>query len=78
MHPLTPDLTALTDAELQKKHSELVSRLTQAYRFGNAAMVNQLQMLIDDYASENGRRQQKLLDDMMAKNDKFSGIIDIK
>jgi len=60
MHPLTPDLTALTDAELQKKHSELVSRLTQAYRFGNAAMVNQLQMLIDDYASENGRRQQKL------------------
>lgn len=78
MHPLTPDLTGLTDAELQKKHAELVQKLTQSYRYGNAALVGQIQMVIEDYNAELQRRQQKLLDDMMAKDDKFSGIIDIK
>ena len=78
MHPLTPDLTGLTDAELQKKHAELVQKLTQGYRYGNAALVGQIQMVIEDYNAELQRRQQKLLDDMMAKDDKFSGIIDIK
>ena len=78
MHPLTPDLTVLTDAELQKKHAELVQKLTQSYRYGNAALVGQIQMVIEDYNAELQRRQQKLLDDMMAKDDKFSGIIDIK
>lgn len=78
MHPLTPDLSQLTDAELQKKHSELTSRLTQSYRTGNGQMVYQIQMLMDDYQQELSRRQQKLLNDMLGKSDKFSGIIDVK
>ena len=78
MHPLTPDLTGLTDAELQKKHAELVQRLTQSYRYGNGQLVGQIQMVLEDYNSELQRRQQKIMDDMMSKNDKFSGIIDIK
>lgn len=78
MHPLAPDLSQLTDAELQKKQSELMNRLTQAYRFGNSAMVGQIQMLLEDYNAETQRRYQKTLEDMMAKNDKFKGIIDIQ
>ena len=78
MHPLAPNLTELSDAELQKKHSELVTRLTHAYRYGQTQMVQQVQMIMEDYQSEINRRQQKVLDDMLNKNDKFSGIIDIK
>lgn len=78
MHPLSPDLTQLTDAELQKKHAELLSRLTQSYKFGNAQMVHQLQMLLDDYNLELNRRQRKIIEDLAGKDNKFSGIIDIK
>jgi hypothetical protein len=78
MHPLTPDLSDLTDADLQKKHADLISRLTQSYRYGNAAMVSQLQMLLEDYQAEIRRRQEKLMQEMSEKNDKFKNIIDIK
>jgi hypothetical protein len=78
MHPLAPNLTEMSDVELQKKHSELVTRLTHAYRYGQTQMVQQLQMIMEDYQSEITRRQQKVLNDMLNKNDKFSGIIDIK
>jgi hypothetical protein len=37
----------------------------------------QLQMLEEDYRMEIQRRNQKLMDDMMAKNEKYKGIIDI-
>jgi hypothetical protein len=78
MHPLTPDLTGLKDDELQKKAAELSQKLNQAYRFGQASMVGQIQMILQDYQGEIMRRQQKMLDDLLAKNDKFDGIIDIK
>lgn len=78
MHPLTPDLSGLNDAELQKKHAELVGKLTQSYRYGNAALVSQLQMIIEDYNYELRRRQEKLMQEMSEKNDKFKNIIDIK
>lgn len=78
MHPLTPDLTGLKDDELQKKAAELSQKLNQAYRFGQASMVGQIQMILQDYQGEIMRRQQKMLDDLLAKNNKFDGIIDIK
>lgn len=79
MHPLTPDLTQLSDAELQKKFNDLNVRLSQAYRMGNGNMVMQIQNVMEDYSSELSRRQQKMLEDMMKKNgDKFDGIIDIQ
>lgn len=78
MHPLAPNLTEMSDAELQKKHSELVTRLTHAHRYGQTQMVQQVQMIMEDYQNEITRRQQKILEDMLNKNDKFSGIIDIK
>ena len=42
MHPLAPDLSKLTDDELQKKRSELQSRLAFVYRMGNADLVGQI------------------------------------
>ena len=78
MHPLAPNLSEMSDIELQKKHSELITRLNHAYRFGQTQMVQQVQMIMEDYQAEITRRQQKILEDMLNKNDKFSGIIDIK
>jgi len=77
-HPLAEDLTQLSDADLSKKYNELSSRLTQAYRFGQSAMVGQIQLLLQDYQNELSARQRKQLDDMMSKSDKFNKIIDIK
>lgn len=78
MHPLSPDLTQLSDTDLHKKYNDLVSRLTQSYRFGSMSVVNQLQMIIDDYRLEIQRRNQKILDDMAKKGKDLSGIIDIQ
>ena len=78
MHPLAPNLSEMSDIELQKKHSELITRLNHAYRYGQTQMVQQVQMIMEDYQSEITRRQQKILEDTLNKNDKFSGIIDIK
>ena len=78
MHPLTPDLTQLTDADLNKKHSELTSKLTQAYRFGNSQLVYQLQMVMEDYTMEINRRQQKLMEELTKTNKEFKNIIDIQ
>lgn len=63
MHPLTPDLTKLTDDELHTKRAELQNRLTFAYRMGYSDMVHQLNLLIQDYAMEVEIRNKKMLED---------------
>jgi hypothetical protein len=78
MHPLAPDLTQLKDEDLHKKLSDLTQRLTISYKQANYALAGQLHMLIDDYQNEVNRRQQKMLEELASKNDKFNGIIDIK
>jgi len=77
MHPLAPDLSSLSDADLHKKHGELVQRLNQSYHMGSG-LVGQLQMLLDDYNAEIQRRNQQLLDEMAKKSKNFKDIIDIK
>lgn len=77
MHPLAPDLTKLTDDELQKKRSELQNRLAFVYRTGNADLVGQLSMLINDYDIEIQARNQKLMDQMVKANKNFGNIINI-
>ena len=62
MHPLTQDLSKLTDEELHSKRSDLQTRLSFAYRMGNAGMVNQLQLILDDYAMEVEIRNQRMLE----------------
>ena len=61
-HPLAPDLSKLTDDELHTKHAELVNRMGFAYRMGHGDMVMQMQLLLDDYATEVAKRNQKMLD----------------
>lgn len=61
MHPLAPDLSTLTDEELHTKRSDLMNRLTTAYRMGSSDMVGQLQLLLQDYAMEVERRNQILI-----------------
>jgi len=77
MHPLAPDLSKLTDDELQKKRSELQSRLAFVYRMGNADLVGQLSMLINDYDIEIQIRNQKLMDQMAKASKNFGNIINI-
>jgi len=82
MHPLTNDLTKLTEDELNKKFSELSKRFNQAYRFGPASVSPQLQMLRQDYQSEMQRRGALAMEEMRKKMDKdgkaFKNIIDIQ
>jgi len=62
MHPLTNDLSKLTDEELHSKRSELQNRLGFAYRMGHGDMINQLQLVLGDYAMEVEIRNQKMLE----------------
>lgn len=77
MHPLAPDLTKLTDDELQKKRSELQNRLAFVYRTGNADLVGQLSMLINNYDIEIQARNQQLMDQMAKASKNFGNIINI-
>ena len=87
MHPLLSDLKGLTDDELQSKMSDLNKRFMQAYRFGPAQAVPQLQMLIEDYRAEVERRNAEKMKELQEKFDKtmnkeggkgIKGIIDIQ
>ena len=63
MHPLTPDLSKLTDDEIHTKRAELHNRLAFAYRMGQGDMINQLQLLLGDYDIEIQNRNRKMLND---------------
>ena len=77
MHPLTPDLTSLTDDELHKKRSELQNRLMFSYRMGNGDLVSQLSMLMQDYDMEIQARNQRMMDQLQKSSKNFGNIIDI-
>jgi predicted transcriptional regulator of viral defense system len=77
-HPLTPDLTKLTIDELNAKYGDLLKRVTYAYRIGNPDMVQQLQMLMEDYRLELDTRNRKALEEMEKHSKNFKNIIDIQ
>ena len=77
-HPLTPDLSKLTMDELSKKHSDLVSRMSYAYRIGQPDMIGQLQLLMQDYQEEINNRNRRALEEMESKSKNFKNIIDIQ
>lgn len=76
MHPLSPDLSSLADADLHKKHGELIKRLHHAHRFGSDVAF-QLNMLISDYQSEIQRRNHLIMEEARKNNPNFDGTIDI-
>ena len=77
MHPLAPDLSKLTDDELQQKRSELQNRLGFVYRTNNGELISQLQMLMYDYDMEIQARNQKLMDQLQKASKNFGNIINI-
>ena len=77
MHPLTSDLSKLTDDELQQKRGELQNRLMMSYRMGNADLVMQVQLLLGDYDIELQARNQKMMDQMSNASKNFGNIINI-
>ena len=77
MHPLTPDLSGLSDDELHKKRAELSNRMMFAHRMGHGDMIGQIQLLIGDYEMEIQRRNQKMLDDMNKNGKNFADKINI-
>ena len=77
MHPLSPDLSKLTDDELQQKRGELQNRLMMGYRMGNADLVMQVQLLLGDYDIELQTRNQKMMDQMSKASKNFGNIINI-
>ena len=78
MHPLTPDLTKLSMDEITAKHSELLKKITMAYRWGNAELVQQLQMIMEDYQAELNERNRQQLEEMQKQSKQFKNIIDIQ
>ena len=76
-HPLAPDLTNLTEDELHKKRAELQNRLSFSYRTGNADLVGQIQLLLQDYDTEIQIRNQKMLEQMSKASKNFGNIINI-
>jgi hypothetical protein len=77
MHPLAPDLTKLTDDELNKNFNNLQSKLMFAYRAGQSDMVGQLNLLLDDYRIELETRNRKLLEAGDKSGKSFADKIDI-
>jgi hypothetical protein len=77
MHPLAPDLTALSDDEVHSKRAELQNRMMFAYRMGHTDMIGQIQLLIGDYEMEIQKRNQKMLDDLQKNSKNFKDKIDI-
>ncbi len=60
-HPFIVSLTDKSFEELQDTLSGLHSKLNYAYRTGNGALINQLQMVIESYRKEYNKR----MDDMI-------------
>jgi hypothetical protein len=78
MHPLSPNLSEVPLDELVKKQGDLISRLNSAYRMGRPDIVQQLQMLLGDYQTEIGIRNQRQMDEMQKNSKNFKNIIDIQ
>ncbi len=48
--------------ELQETTSQLMNKLSFAYRTGNLALINQLQMVIESYRNQQRKRLDEIFD----------------
>lgn len=62
-HPFISDLSDKTIEELQEAIGDLTSKLTFAHRSGNQPLINQLDMVMNSYKSEQKKKLDKLFDD---------------
>ena len=73
MHPLQPDLTNMTDQELENKTIELSRKYFQAVRFSPSA-ANQISMMLEGFRWESQRRA---IERSKQKNDGETGLDDL-
>lgn len=64
-HPFINDLSDKSIEELQEAISDLTNKITFAHRIQNQPMINQLDMILNSYKSE----QKKKLDKLFAEKD---------
>lgn len=77
MHPLQPDITNLTDQELENKITELTKKYFQALRIVPGA-ANQIALLLDGYKWEQTRRAlEKQKRSSENRNDNFDELIKV-
>lgn len=77
-HPLTGNLQDLSDSDLQKKITELGKRLVFAHQTGNAQMIQQLEMLMQDYREASHSRDRQRMEKMQDNNGKdWDDLIDV-
>jgi hypothetical protein len=77
-HPLTGNLRDFSDGDLQKKITELGKRLVFAHQTGNAQMIGQLELLMEDYREESMRRDRERMEKMQENNGKdWDDLIDV-
>jgi len=58
-HPLTPNLRELSDADLLKKQTELQKRIIYGHQTGNANLISQVELMLNDYREESMRRDRE-------------------
>ena len=61
-HPLTPQLKDLSDSDLAKKITDLNKRVVYGHQMGNPHLIQQVQMMLDDYILEQNHREQERFD----------------
>ena len=58
-HPLTPNLRDLSDTDLMKKQTELQKRIIYGHQTGNANLISQVELMLNDYREESMRRDRE-------------------
>lgn len=77
-HPLTGNISELSDADLQKKVSELQKRMMFGYQMGNEQMIHQIEMLLGDYKEEMARRDRERMEKLQQNDGKdWDDLIDV-
>ncbi|MGY8868618.1 MAG: hypothetical protein ACKVJK_23675 [Methylophagaceae bacterium] len=59
-HPFISDLSDKSIEDLQEAIASITGKLTFAYRTQNQPMVNQLNMIMNSYKEEQGKKLDKL------------------
>jgi hypothetical protein len=55
-HPLLPNMSEITDSDVESKISELNKKYVLAARFGNGGLCSQLLIILEQYRDEQQRR----------------------
>lgn len=60
-HPFVNNLSDKSLEDLQKTISDLMGKLTFAYRMGNGPLIQQLQMVIESYKAEYNKKMDEIV-----------------